>query len=94
MVFNNSSGEIEGSHPCDKCDTAEKLFDVACVARIAQIKPPATRLLEIEFDGGGYGCIQSDSANDFEEIFKGELKKLIDARSSKAEMKLTVSAYR
>lgn len=94
VVFKNGSGDIEGSYPYDECDTAEKLFDVACVTRIAQIEPPATRLLKVEFDGGSYGCIRPDSANDFEKIFMGELKKLTDARSSKGEMKVTISAYR
>lgn len=67
IVFKDSSGSIQGSYPYHECNTAEKLFDVACVTRIAQIEPPATRLLKVEFEGGGNGCIRPDSASELRE---------------------------
>lgn len=94
VVFKDSSGHIQGSYPYRECDTAEKLFDVACVARIAQIEPPATRLLKVEFEGGGDGCIRPDSASDYEKVFKAELQKLMESAPSTAELKVTIRPYR
>lgn len=54
-IFRDKDGNEKGIYPYDECDTAQKLCDVACVAQIAQIEPPATRLLKISFDGGGEG---------------------------------------
>ncbi|KAK5954216.1 hypothetical protein OHC33_004789 [Knufia fluminis] len=91
VVFQDSSGEVRGTYPYDECDTAQKLFDVACVAQIAQIEPPATRLLKIQFDGGGEGRIRPDNEQDFENVFEAELKKLIDGDKGRKEFRVTVT---
>lgn len=93
VVFRDNFGKIEGSYPYHECDTAEKLFDVACVTRIARIEPPATRLSKVEFEGGGNGCIRPDSASDFEKVFQAELKKLKDAVPNTSKLKVTISPY-
>lgn len=46
VSFQDSSGEVRGTYPYDECDTAQKLFDVACVAQIAQIEPPSNTTLK------------------------------------------------
>lgn len=94
VIFKDSSGTIQGSYPYNECNTAEKLFDVACVSRIAQIEPPATRLLKVEFEGGGDGCIRPDNVSDYKNVFKAGLERLTDAVPSSTELKVTVRPYR
>lgn len=94
VVLKDSSGTIQGSYPYDECNTAEKLFDVACVSRIALIEPPSTRLLKVEFEGGVDGCIRPDNVGDYDKVFKAELKRLMDAVPSTTELKVTVRPYR
>ena len=60
-VFRDRDGNDREAYPYDECDTAQRLFDVACVAQIAQIQPPATWLLKISFDGGGEGRLRPDN---------------------------------
>ena len=93
VSFQDSSGEVRGTYPYDECDTAQKLFDVACVAQIAQIEHPATRLLKVQFDGGGEGRIRPDNEQDFQNIFEAELKKLVNGAGGELEYRVTISPY-
>ena len=93
VSFQDSSGEVRGTYPYDECNTAQKLFDVACVAQIAQIEPPATRLLKVKFDRGGEGRIRPDNEQDFRNVFEAELKKLVPGALGGSEFKVTISPY-
>lgn len=93
VSFQDSSGELRGTYPYDECNTAQKLFDVACVAQIAQIEPPATRLLKVKFDEGGEGRIRPDNEQDFRNVFEAELKKLVTGALGGGEFKVTISPY-
>lgn len=93
-VFKDGSGTIQGSYPYSECNTTEKLFDVACVSRVAQIELPATRHLKVEFEASGDGCIRPDNVSDYDKVFKAELKRLMDKVPSTTELKITVRPYR
>lgn len=91
-IFKDSLGNVCGDYDYGECDTAQKLFDVACVAGIAQIEPPATRLLNVQFDRGGEGRIRPDNDGDFERVFIGELTKLVGEGKNR-ELQVTISPY-
>lgn len=93
VSFQDSSGEVRGTFTYEECDTAQKLFDVACVAQIAQIEPPATRLLKIKFSGGGEGRLRPDNEQDFQIVFEAELKKLVTGALGGSEFHVTISPY-
>ncbi|KAK5106565.1 hypothetical protein LTS08_000685 [Lithohypha guttulata] len=92
-IFQDRSGQICGSYPYEECDTAQKLFDVACVAQIAQIEPPATRLLKVRFEGGAEGRMRPDNQKDYESVFEAEFNKLLQGRGSRGGFKAFISPY-
>lgn len=92
-VFQDKAGTDQEAYPYDECDTAQKLFDVACVDKIAHIEPPPTRLLKISFDGGGEGRLRPDNQNDFTNIFEAELNKLISKGSGASVWTVAISPY-
>lgn len=92
-VFKDKVGVVKGVYTFDECDTAQKLFDVACVAQIAQVEPPATRLLKIDFEGGGEGRVRPDNDKDYDHLFQTELKRLADNVRRVAAVKVIISPY-
>lgn len=92
-VFQDGNGGPAGTFTYHECDTAQKLFDVACVAGIAQIEPPATRLLKVQFEGGGGGRVRPDNDNDYHNVFQKELDKLTKGGKDKGPFTVYVSPY-
>lgn len=93
-VFEDKSGKVRGIFPYEECNTAQKLFDVACVTDIAQIEPPATRLLKIQLDSGGISRrIRPDNENDFKNVFQTELREHIDNVRNVSAVRVIVSPY-
>lgn len=93
-VFEDRLGKVRGVFPYEECDTAQKLFEVACVTEIAQIEPPATRLLKVQFDSGGVSRrIRPDNNNDFDNVFQAELKEHIDSIRNVSAFRVVISPY-